>query len=225
MSDFYVYVHRKATTNEIFYVGKGKNNRAWELEDRNNHWHNTVNKHGFKVDVIQTPLQEWYAFELEVELIALYGRSDLGLGPLVNMTDGGDGASGFVHTDETKQMLSVTMKKQRVGWPLPLAAIEKAAEINKTRIRSPEEMERRRLALLGNTNGSGLKGIAKSDKAKENMKLGWISRKESSTQIQDLLNTVNTQRWKCTDCGKESTSGPLVRHLISSGHLGKERIL
>lgn len=28
MTDFYVYIHRKATDGEIFYVGKGQGNRA-----------------------------------------------------------------------------------------------------------------------------------------------------------------------------------------------------
>jgi hypothetical protein len=101
MKDFYVYVHRRATTGEIFYVGKGRGNRAYQ-KDRGRHWQAIAQKHGRTVEIVASGLQEWYALELETDLIALYGRSDLGLGPLANYTDGGDGASGAVRSDEFK---------------------------------------------------------------------------------------------------------------------------
>lgn len=93
--DFYVYLHRKATTGEVFYVGKGHGNRAWALKSRTAAWRSTAAKHAYIVEIVQEGLQEWAAFEAEVGLVALYGRRDLGLGPLVNMTDGGDGVAGF----------------------------------------------------------------------------------------------------------------------------------
>lgn len=94
--DFYVYLHRKATTGEIFYVGKGTGDRAWQSSSgrRGLHWNSVAAKYGFTVEIAAAGLQEWYAHELERELIALYGRRDLGLGPLINLTDGGEGGSG-----------------------------------------------------------------------------------------------------------------------------------
>lgn len=89
--DFYVYEHRRATTGEVFYVGKGLGRRAFSTKSRSSYWQNIAAKDGLIVNVVQDGLQEWAAFELEQDLIALHGRSDLGLGPLVNMTDGGDG--------------------------------------------------------------------------------------------------------------------------------------
>lgn len=107
MVDFYVYVHRKAATGEIFYVGKGKDDRAWDSKyDRSKHWNYVVNKHGLIVEIIQSGLREWYAFELEIELIALYGRKDLNLGTLINKTDGGEGVAGYVYTEEALRKLS-----------------------------------------------------------------------------------------------------------------------
>lgn len=106
--DFYVYTHHKATTGEIFYVGKGHGRRAWEKADRNPFWKRIVSKHGVVVKVAQDGLQEWAAFELECDLIALHGRRNLGDGSLVNLTDGGDGASGTVVGDETRAKLSAT---------------------------------------------------------------------------------------------------------------------
>lgn len=107
MKDFYVYLHRKATTGEIFYVGKGRNDRCSETENRNKHWRNVVDKHGFNVEIVYEGLQEWSSIEFEIELIALYGRKDLGLGPLVNLTDGGEGVSGLKFSEESKRKLVI----------------------------------------------------------------------------------------------------------------------
>jgi hypothetical protein len=43
------------------------------------------------VHIVEHGLQEWAALEIECGLIALYGRSEIGYGSLVNQTDGGDG--------------------------------------------------------------------------------------------------------------------------------------
>ena len=93
--DFYVYLHRKKTTGEVFYVGKGKGKRAWDFVRRSDFWKHVENKHGVDVEIYQNNLQEWYAFELEKNLIALYGRVTDGKGSLVNLTDGGESPSGL----------------------------------------------------------------------------------------------------------------------------------
>jgi len=92
---FYVYLHRKKTNGEVFYVGKGKDKRAWSPFGRNELWKRTAEKYGWYVEIVEKDLQSWYAFELEQDLIALYGRRDLGYGTLTNMSDGGDGPTNF----------------------------------------------------------------------------------------------------------------------------------
>ena len=96
--DFYVYIHRKATTGDVFYVGKGRDKRAWTRKSRNVYWHRIVKKHGVIVEILQDGLQEWAALELETDYIALYGRKNTGHGPLINLTDGGDNPP---HTPES----------------------------------------------------------------------------------------------------------------------------
>lgn len=49
LSHYYVYIHRKATDNEIFYVGKGKNSRCTTIKGRSKHWKNISNKHGIDI--------------------------------------------------------------------------------------------------------------------------------------------------------------------------------
>jgi hypothetical protein len=44
---------------------------------------------------------------MEKLLIKTIGRKDLGLGPLVNLTDGGDGTMGYKHSNETKERLRI----------------------------------------------------------------------------------------------------------------------
>ncbi len=110
--DFYVYVHR-TLAGRVFYVGKGQDKRGWSDQSRNKHWHNIVNKHGLVVEVVESGLQEWYAFELECGLITLYGRETL-----CNMTNGGDGTSGLVHSEESCTRISIALSAAKKGKPL-----------------------------------------------------------------------------------------------------------
>ena len=105
-AEFYTYVHRRPNTGEVFYVGKGSGQRAWQFRGRSRHWYSIVAKHGFVVEIARGGLQEWAAFEHEQELIALYGRKDCGQGPLVNTTDGGDGPSGTIFSDALRSQIS-----------------------------------------------------------------------------------------------------------------------
>jgi len=109
---YYVYIHRKADTGEVFYVGKGHGKRAYTTTNRSLLWKNVVKKHGYIVEFIETGLQEWAAFEIEINYVSYYGRRDTGDGPLVNFTDGGEGSSGHLWTDEMKAWRSIETIKQ-----------------------------------------------------------------------------------------------------------------
>ena len=108
--DFYVYVHKKKTNGEVFYVGKGSGKRAWSAFGRNSLWKRTADKYGWLVEIVQDNLQDWYAFELERDLISYYGRRDLGHGNLTNMSDGGDGPSKM-NPEAVKRALVLTLNR------------------------------------------------------------------------------------------------------------------
>lgn len=95
-SGFYVYVHRRATDGRVFYVGKGKGKRAYEIRNRSIYWNRIVARHGYTIEIVQDNMQEWWSFELERDLIAFYGRENL-----ANFTDGGEGATGAKRSAET----------------------------------------------------------------------------------------------------------------------------
>jgi len=123
---FYVYVYvdpRKPTTmvggysfdGEPFYVGKGKDKRAWaHLQESATRTHNTLKFNKIKriqesgsspvISFIQTDLSESDALKLEQTLIAAIGTkwtiTGIPRGPLCNMTSGGE---GLVPADELKQ--------------------------------------------------------------------------------------------------------------------------
>jgi hypothetical protein len=120
----YVYELRHPETNNVYYVGKGNSrrsryndhvNEAYRLIDgrkvQNNIRAGKTRKlieQGLAplfVKVFET-LNENTAFEKEIELILHYGRININTGTLSNLTEGGEGVSGWEHTDEAKAKIS-----------------------------------------------------------------------------------------------------------------------
>ncbi len=95
---FYTYAHFKADTREIFYIGKGRGNRANSSSGRSKFWMSVANKHGFTVEVLSFWECELDAFAHEKFLIG--ALRSIGV-RLCNMTDGGEGVSGYKMDDET----------------------------------------------------------------------------------------------------------------------------
>jgi len=97
--NFYVYVLFRPWDGSPFYIGKGKDRRwAKHAQRKTGHIASVFKKAarlGLEVPIvkIRDDLSEAEAFEIEVALIRAIGRKDLGLGPLANQTDGGEGAS------------------------------------------------------------------------------------------------------------------------------------
>lgn len=107
---FYVYIHRRLDTGDIFYVGKGSRRRAWSSDRRNTWWKNVANKSGFDVEIWAEGLEESCAFELEKKLIALFSK--LGF-PLTNLSEGGEGNSGYKYQGDQLVRLQKHIEEQR----------------------------------------------------------------------------------------------------------------
>lgn len=133
MNEFYVYAHYKPSTDVPFYIGKGKGKRAWKITGRNEHWGRTVNKYGFEVKILYSNLSEKEAFEKEIELIETYKEYNL-----TNMTNGGEGNTGYKFTEQQKLNHKVSTK---VGAQKRIKSqewLKKMALINKEKARNPE---------------------------------------------------------------------------------------
>jgi hypothetical protein len=107
-----VYRHRRLDINTIFYIGIGVNEkRAFQKRSRNQYWKNITSKTNYNVEIIANLEDYNDAKELEIFLISLYGRKDLGKGILCNMTNGGDGNSNF--SDELRNRISNSLKDKK----------------------------------------------------------------------------------------------------------------
>lgn len=107
-----VYRHIRLDKNVPFYIGIGKSvKRAYSKDRRSVYWNRIVTKSVYRVDIVFDDVDMDFAKQKEKELIALYGRFDLGLGTLCNLTDGGEGTVGFVFTEEERKKRSITALK------------------------------------------------------------------------------------------------------------------
>ena len=95
------------------YVGKGRG-RRWERHEgrcRNPHLSNILKAANGRLPKIKfkEDLSEAEAFAVERALIAEIGREANG-GPLVNMTDGGEGPTGYIFTVEDRNRVAAGLK-------------------------------------------------------------------------------------------------------------------
>lgn len=103
-----VYRHLKPC-GEVFYIGIGvSKKRAYSKYGRNKHWINTINKYGYEVQILSKNIDYEFAKEIEINLISYYGRKDLNKGTLVNMTDGGEGATNISLEEKLKKKIRLT---------------------------------------------------------------------------------------------------------------------
>lgn len=91
-----VYQHKYKDNKAVFYIGfssKDDLKRPYEkgVHHRSEFWNKAVSKHeGRDVEILFNNLDIKQALQIEKYLIAFYGRRDIGLGGLVNLTDGGE---------------------------------------------------------------------------------------------------------------------------------------
>ena len=106
---FYVYQYlrnvdsKNGSAGTPYYIGKGRERRAYRKHEKGI----SVPKDKTYIQFIAENISEADAFQIEVLLIHLYGRLDLGTGCLRNRTVGGDGSSGTVVSAETRKKLSL----------------------------------------------------------------------------------------------------------------------
>lgn len=102
LNNYYLYRHIRLDNNQVFYIGIGTKNRFKSVNSRNKYWNNIVKKTNWISEIILDELPREIAEKKEIEFISIYGRKDLNLGTLCNLTDGGTGGLGLKHTEETK---------------------------------------------------------------------------------------------------------------------------
>ena len=195
------YVYGDLVFNhEPFYVGKGKGRQfITHLYERVEKSHNSYKCRKIKkiqkelnidpvILKVKENLIETEAFDLEIKLINIIGRVKNG-GPLTNMTDGGEGMSGYECTDYTRQKRSKTLMGHKHS-PETKAKIREAAigrkSSKETNQRNSERNKGENNAMFGKHHtpetkakiSAKWKGRQHSDKTKKQMSESQIKRND-----------------------------------------------
>lgn len=133
----YVYIHRRQSDGQIFYVGKGKDRRAWSANGRNRYWRFIVAKHGFSVQIVHEKLPEHCALSLERAVVTAIGKDRL-----ANQTDGGGGICGWRHSPEVRARIAEAGKGRKNNENQRRALLEH----NANRVVSDETKRRQSIA-------------------------------------------------------------------------------
>jgi group I intron endonuclease len=101
----YVYKHIRLDTNDVFYIGISEFDayRPYNKQKRNQFWKNIVAISDYKVEITHQDICIEEAKAIERYLISFYGRKNLRQGTLCNLTDGGEGCSGLVVSEKTRE--------------------------------------------------------------------------------------------------------------------------
>lgn len=202
-----VYRHIREDTNEVFYVGMGENEkRAYTEYKRSTAWKNVTNKTTFRVEIIFTNIGWEEACSKEKEFIKLYGRRDLGLGPLVNMTDGGEGGLGKIITEKHKTAVSFAQKgRKRTPESINkfkqkmigrILSEEHKKSIGKTLIGIKRDDDFKEKVKLARLNSNGMKGNYHSEETKKNISNSHklrhqLNPKYSKEFINNIITKIN----------------------------------
>lgn len=198
-SDYYVYCYFHPCGAPC-YIGKGRGDR-WKAHltksaCHNSHLRRIVTKAGGEIPHVKlhVGLTNERATEYEIALISAIGRKPNG--PLVNMTDGGEGIVGI--SDSTRRLLSE--KAARRKWSVEQRAMLSAAHIGKTQ--SPESIAKRKASNTGKTRSMetrmkmsvSMKGLKRSMAARANMSSAHVGKKLTPNARKSALANLE-KRW------------------------------
>jgi len=153
MKSYYVYQYLREDGTP-YYIGKGKGDRAWVKHQV------SLPTTPDRIQIIKENLSESDALALEIELIGKYGRKDINTGILRNMTDGGEGTSGYQHKENSRKRIS----ESRMGEKNPMYG------------KSPTPAHSRKLSLAKIGKPSNAKGKKYSEETRQNYKKAAIMR-------------------------------------------------
>jgi hypothetical protein len=207
-----VYEHRRLDTNEVFYIGIGSNKkRAYSTYKRSKLWHNIVNKVGYTVNITHNDILWDEACAIEKYLISFYGRRDLGLGTLINMTDGGDGRFGSIVSQETRDKMSRSRKGQNT-WTKQYI---KDGIVNVKRVLTPEYKKKISDSLKGRPgtwigrkhSAETIQKMITIRSSPDNPRIGLKRNEETKNRMAE--SAKNRKKVECPHCHKVGDPGPL----------------
>jgi hypothetical protein len=176
MPNFYVYAYirdKDSSTGKSgtpYYIGKGTGNRAFAKH------YAPIPTNKSNISFIKQNLTEQQAHKLEIELIAKYGRKDLGTGILHNRTNGGEGISN--PSVATREKLAYAKRNESAETRL------KRSQAAKNRKRTPLSEETKRKISEANL---GKKRTAETKEKMSNAKINKPLAIDHKTKISKAL--------------------------------------
>lgn len=217
---FYVYCLYRPWDMTPCYVGKGKGKRVHHharMGDKhpNKRLARTIKKAGGKLpfDILFESENEQAVFAEEIRLIKQIGRANIKTGPLCNLTDGGEGQSGWVPSPETRAKIGAS----HVGRTASAETRLKMSIAGKGKIRTPEAIEQGRLKMIGKKASSATIEKMKKRHARDREK----TRARAFAQHAAMTEEQRAERSrKISIATKAAMKDPEILRKIASGHKG-----
>jgi hypothetical protein len=205
---FYTYAYLRVDRTP-YYIGKGQGKRLYQKGKGQI----KPPKDKTRIIFLKQNITEKEAFKHEKYMIAVFGRKDLGTGILHNRTDGGDGASGVVISEETRKKMSVANKIKNKGkkwWNDGCGNSKMSVECPGEGWvpGMPEEVVKRRtIKIKGKTKGKlwWNDGCGNSKRSVECPGEGWVLGQSGNHKIRTGLSTRGKIWWN-DGCGNSKRS-------------------
>lgn len=229
MNKFYVYVFLDPNVNgvfkyedyefeyEPFYVGKGSGRRIYKhfncyVKNMNDNTYKYrkirhIQSNGKEpiIKMVIEKISEKEAFSIELKLIKIIGRYDKGLGPLTNHTDGGEGNSGRITSEETKKKISESLKKcDRIYGPRTKEHKEYMSNILKGRVspmKGKHQSDEAKKKISDNNAKSNIREVIQMDK-EGNFIREWPNMSSVYNQLNIQISSIcNCCKYKLKSAG------------------------
>lgn len=211
----YVYLYYDPVRCEPIYVGMGQKKRAW--------WHlKRKDMHPFvqrlqmmerlgtapEITFLVVNIDEELADLVEIEAIAKYGRKDLGQGPLLNLTDGGDGLKNVTEATRRKIGEASRGRKHSPETRVAISAFLRTRERNPLSAESKDKIRQKALGRKLSVEhkakiGAGMSASIRPPCSTETRaKIGLCNRGRIKSQ-EEIANFCASRSKPCTVNGVE----------------------
>ena len=187
--EYYTYAYLREDRTP-YYIGKGTRGRIYSTWRRNN-----PPKDKSRIIFLKQNLTEEEAFRHEIYMISILGRKDLGTGILRNRTDGGEGSSGAVISEETRRKISEAGKRRTLSEEHK----RKLSEAKKGKTHS-EESKRKMSEAHKNPSEESKRKMSEAKKGKTPWNKGKTHSEESIRKISEAKKGIKWWNDGCGNC-------------------------